>query len=129
MTQTFEPAAHARVDAHRARLQDEASDQVRIHAALRLDLAAGRLFDLLEQRSRLIVRKLVRGRQLDVQAALLARHEPVELACDLLDLTKAALLGGEPQEVADELVSIAEQLVQHVYLRARPELRIAQKRA
>src|SRR6266571_7775687 len=59
LTQTFEPAAHACVDAHRAGLQDEAADQARVHSPLRLDLAAGGLFDLLQERARLLVRELV----------------------------------------------------------------------
>ena len=49
-------------------------------------------------------RELVRGRQLDVEHALLARDERVELVDDLAELARAALLGDQPHEVDDELV-------------------------
>src|SRR5437588_1345693 len=126
MTQTFEPAPHARVDAHRAGMQDEAADQSRVDLARRLDLAARCLFDLLQQVARLGIRELTRGRQLDVEAPFLDREEAVELARDLLDLTTAPFLRDETQEIAHELVRAAEQLVEHRHLRARLELRVAQ---
>src|SRR6266700_7617708 len=71
----FEAAAHARVDAHRAGLQDETADEIRIDAAGRFDLAAGGLLDLLDDLLRFLLRELERRRQLDVEAALFARHQ------------------------------------------------------
>ena len=74
MAQSLEAAADARVDAHRAGLEDEAADQVGVDAARRLDLPAGGLLDLLDDRASLVGRELEGGRQLDVEDALLARH-------------------------------------------------------
>src|SRR5581483_3230797 len=77
--QSFQPAAHARVDAQRAGLEDDAADQVGVDLALGLDGAAGGALDLLDDRARLVVGELERGGQLDVQLPLLARGELLEL--------------------------------------------------
>src|SRR5919109_490214 len=126
LTQTFEPTAHARIHAHRAGLQDETADQVRVDFPRRLDLAPRRLLDLLQQVARLGVRELTCSRQLDVQSPFLDREQAVELAGDLLDLPDATLLRDEAEEVAHELVGVTEQLVEHRRLRARLELRVTQ---
>src|SRR3977135_3680638 len=104
MAQSFDPAAYGRVDPHRSCLEDEAADEGGIDLARCFDLAAGRLFDLLEQLARVCLRKLVGSGQLDVEAAFLCSHQPVELPGDLLDLGAAALLRGQAEEVAHELV-------------------------
>src|SRR5690349_16936649 len=71
LSKSFQPAAHARVGAVRARLQDDAAEDVGIDAPRRLDLAADGRLDLLHDRLRLGVRQLARRRQLDREAALL----------------------------------------------------------
>src|ERR671930_578266 len=52
---SFETAAHARVDAQRPGLEHDAADQSGIDAARRLDLAAGCVFDLLDDLLRFLV--------------------------------------------------------------------------
>src|SRR5436190_3494786 len=128
MTQTFEPAPDARVDAHGAGLQDETGDQSRVDVARRLDRASGCLLDLFEQVACLFVGQRARRRQLDVQPALLDGHQAVEGARDLLDLTDAAFLRSEAEKVAHELVGTNQQLVEHTDLDSRLELRVAQDR-
>src|SRR5215467_6983499 len=86
VSQSFQSPAHARVDAERARLQDDAAHQVGVDLLRRLDLAPRRILDLLQDRLPLCVGQLARRRQLDGQAPLLARHEPLELLRDLLEL-------------------------------------------
>src|SRR5689334_12068712 len=93
VSQSFKSPADARVDAQRARLQDDPANQARIDLLRRLDLAASRVLDLLQDRRRLGVAQLARRRHLDRQAPLLARHQPLELLRDLFDLPRAALLG------------------------------------
>src|SRR5881394_382318 len=88
VSQSFQSPAHARVDAERARLQDDAADQVWV--------------DLLQDRLRLGVGQLARRRQLDGQAALLARHQPLELLRDLLELARPPLLGHDLEEVREQ---------------------------
>ena len=80
--------------------------------------------DLFQNRLGVRLRELVRGRQLDVEAALLGCHQAVELAGDLRDLPNAALLGGEPQEVAQELIRLADDLDDDVGLRLGGQLRV-----
>src|SRR5947208_2893398 len=65
MSESLEPAAHARIDAVRAGLEHDAPHEVRVDAARRLDLAPGRLLDLGDDRLRLLVRQLARRRELD----------------------------------------------------------------
>src|SRR6059058_1955896 len=93
LAKSFEPAAHARVEPHRSGLEDDASDQVWVHLAFRLDLASRSGFDLSEDALELVVGEIVRRRQLDVQDALLLRDERVELVCDLAELGGAPLHG------------------------------------
>src|SRR5438093_8825276 len=93
VAEPVEAAAHAGVEAQRAGLEDEAADQVRVDALRRLDLAAGSFLDLADHVARLFLGELDRGGQLDVENALCLGDQPVELACDLLDLTGAVLLG------------------------------------
>src|SRR5919106_781864 len=95
VTEGLEPALHARVDAHRAGLEDDAADQVRIDLPRRFDRAARRLLDLAQDGARLLVRELDRGRQLDVEPALLGRHERVQLLLDLLELAGTAFLDSQ----------------------------------
>src|SRR5579884_333271 len=108
LAQPVEPAAHARVDPHRSGLEDEASDQFWIHRTRRLHLAARGLLDATDETPELDVGQLVRGRELDVEDALLLGDERLELGGDLAQLRFAALLDHEPDEVAHELVGAAE---------------------
>src|SRR5438270_6364419 len=95
LSKSFEAAAHARVDAARAGLEDDAADQVRVDRSRRVDLASARALDLLEDPLLLGGVELDRRRQLDLEATLLGRGEALELALDLLDLTRPALLREE----------------------------------
>src|SRR4249920_769618 len=79
VSQSFQSPAHARVHTERARLQDDPADQVRVDLLRRLDLAARRILDLLQDRLRLGVAQLARRRQLDGESPLLERHQPLEL--------------------------------------------------
>ncbi len=124
--EALEPAAHARVDATRADLEDEPPDQVWIDGGGRLDRAAWGPLDLGDDLAQLGLREVDRGRELDAQAALLARHQPLELGMDRGRLPRAALLGDEAEEVAHGLVDPAEELVEHARLRRGLELRVAQ---
>src|SRR6478672_8769774 len=90
LSKSFQPAAHAGVGAIRAGLQHDAAEERRIDRARRLDLASGRLFDLRDDGLRLVVRQLARGRQLDREPPLLARHQALELPRDLVELPRAA---------------------------------------
>jgi hypothetical protein len=81
--------------------------------------------DLLQNRFGVLLRKLIRGRQLDVEPAFLRRQQAVELAGDLRDLADAALLGGEPQEIAEQRVRLADDLDDDAGLRVGGELRVA----
>src|SRR5215210_7516868 len=112
-SQPLEAAAHARVDAQRARLQDDAADQARVDRPRRLDGAAGRALDLVEDLSRLVVRQLVRCRELDAEPALQLCDEALELAVDLAELPGAVLLDRHQQEVPEELVELGN-LVDHL---------------
>src|SRR5918996_6007189 len=125
----LEPAFHARVDAHRAGLEDDAADQVRIDLPRRFDRAARRLLDLAQDGARLLVRELDRGRQLDVEPALLGRHERVQLLLDLLELAGTAFLDSQQDEVAHELVRAAQDLLDDARLLARVELRVGERAA
>src|SRR6266446_6036107 len=91
LSKSFQPAAHAGVGEIRAGLQDDAADERRVDRARRLDLAACGLFDLRDDGLRLVVRQLARGRQLDREPFLLARHQALELASDLFELARATL--------------------------------------
>src|SRR3954463_4535676 len=64
VSQSFQSPAHARVDAERARLQDDAAHEVGGAFLRRLDLAPRRVLDLLQDRRRLGVAQLARRRQL-----------------------------------------------------------------
>src|SRR6478735_10319390 len=66
-----EAAAHARVDAERAGLEDHPADEVGVDRARRVHGAAGRLLDLRDDRFGLVLGERVGGRQLDLQPALL----------------------------------------------------------
>src|SRR5918996_5056207 len=129
VTEGLEPAFHARVDAHRAGLEDDAADQVRIDLPRRFDRAARRLLDLAQDGARLLVRELDRGRQLDVEPALLGRHERVQLLLDLLELAGTAFLDSQQDEVAHELVRAAQDLLDDARLLARVELRVGERAA
>ena len=100
-------AAHARVDAQRAGLEDEAADQVGVDRAGRLDRAARRLLDLADDRGGLGVVELVGGGQLDRQAALLAVDDRLELLDDLTELARPPLRRDDADEVADDRVCAA----------------------
>src|SRR5581483_2864151 len=122
LSQSFQPSAHARVHLERAHPQDDPADERRVDAARRLDRAAGGLLDLLHDRLRLRVAQLARRRQLDAQAALLARHQPLELARDLLELAGPALLRGQAEEVPQERLLLPDEVGEDGGLRARLEL-------
>ena len=126
--QAVEAAAHARVDAERAGLEDHPADQFGVDRARRLNGAAGGLLDLRDDRLGLVVVELVGGRQLDVQPALLLVDDRLELLCDGAELAGAALLGDEPHEVADDRVGPGRHLLEHARLRAGVELGVREER-
>src|SRR6266705_706100 len=125
-SQEFQSSADARIDPKRARLQDDAADEARIDLLRRLDLAACRVLDLLQDRLRLGVGQLARRGQLDGQPPLLARHQPLELLRDLLELRSAPLLGHDLEEVGEERLVAAGQVGEDGRLRVRLELRVAE---
>src|SRR5262249_50073699 len=98
-SQSFQSPAHARVDAERARLQDDAAHEIGIDLRGRLALAARRILDLLQDRLRLGLGQFSSRRQLDGEAPLLARHEPFELLRDVLQLPRASFLRDQLEEV------------------------------
>src|SRR5437764_5263844 len=126
VSQSFQSPADARVDAQRARLQDDAADEVGVDLPRRLHLATPRLLDLLQDRLRLGVGQLARRRQLDGQAPLLARDQPLELLRDLLELARAALFRHHLEEVHEERFLVAREVGEDRGLRARLKLRVAQ---
>src|SRR3954469_17792273 len=126
---SFEPAAHARVEPHRSGLEDDASDQVWIHLALGLHGPAGGLLDLRPDAVELLVRELVRSRQLDVEDALLGSDERVELGRDVIELSGASLLGEQLHEVHDQLVRALRDPPEDVLLHERVRLRVLEERA
>src|SRR5579884_780378 len=131
VSQSLQSAADGCVHLHRARAEHDAADQARVDGARRLDAAPGRFLDLAHDRRGLVVRELLRGRQLDAQAPLLPREQALELAADVLDLADPPLLGGEAEEVPHELVRPlsrrpAEEVLEDAHLRARLELRVPQ---
>src|SRR6478752_7261034 len=73
--EAFQAAAHARVDAQRAGLEDDAADQVGVDRARRLDGPAGGLLDLL--------------------AAALLDQEPQEVAEERVGVAGDRVDGGE----------------------------------
>src|SRR5688572_5272827 len=129
VSQSLEPSANAAVGQVRPDPQDDPADEVGVDGARRLDLAAGRLLDLLDDRLRLRVGELVRGRELDREPVLRLGDERVELGADLLQLARSALLRDEADEVADELVGTGGDLLEHLGLARRLDLRIAEERA
>src|SRR3954463_4296402 len=102
MSQSFKSSTNACVGAIRPGLEDEAPDQRRVDAARRLHLAACRLLDLPDDVARLRVGELACRHQLDVEATLLARDQPLELLCDVLDLPGATFLRDELEEVREQ---------------------------
>src|SRR6476620_673226 len=105
--EAFQAAAHARVHAQRAGLEDDAADQVGVDRTRRLDGPAGGLLDLLDDRARLVLGELEGSGQFDGELPLLARGETLELLADFLDLPAAALRDQQPQKVSNERMSIA----------------------
>src|SRR3954453_16008204 len=128
-SQSFKSSTHTRVRAIRAGLQHEAAQESRIDAARRFNLSSRRLLDLADDLAGLGVRQLARGDELDRQAPLLARHQPLELCRDVLDLGAAAFLCDELQEVAEENVFVAREIREDGPLRRELELRVPQNRA
>src|SRR4051794_23628182 len=126
VSQSFQSPAHTRVDAERAGLQDDAAHQIRVDLLRRLDLAARRVLDLLQDRLRLGVAQLARRRQLDGETPLLARHQPLELLRHLLELPRAPLLRHDLEEVREQQFVVAGEIGEDRGLRARLELRVAQ---
>src|SRR5579884_2108261 len=126
LSQSFQPSAHARVHAIRARLQHDAADEVRIDTPRRLDLSSCCLLDLLDDRARLVVGELAGGGQLDREAALLARHQPLELLRDLLELADPPLVVHDEQEVPEELLLVPDQVLEDPRLGRRLDLRVAE---
>src|SRR6476646_1555348 len=105
--QSFQPAAHAGVNAQRSGLEDDAADQVGVDLALRFDAAARDALDLADDLPRFVLGELDRGRQLDVQLALFAGGELLELRSDLADLSPAPLLDEQTEDVLDQRVGVA----------------------
>src|SRR5579864_223271 len=129
VSQAFQSPADARVDEIRARLQDDAAHDVRIDAPCRFDLAARGLLDLRDDVLRFLVGELARGRQLDRQAALVARDQPLELVRDAPDLARASFLGEEHQEVLEERILVAREVGEDACLLRRFELRVLEDHA
>src|SRR5581483_9167004 len=129
LSQSFQSSADARVDHVRARLQHDAADEVGIHVSRRFNLSSRCLLDLLDDRARLLVAQLARSRQLDAEAALLARHQSFELVRDVLDLADPPLVVHDEQEVAEERLLVADEVLDDARLRGGLELRVAQDRA
>src|SRR5438105_1315290 len=129
VSEPFQSAANARVDAVRACLEHDAADELRVDAPRRFDLSAGRLLDLRDDVLRLRVGELARGGQLDREAALLARDQPLELLRNLLDLAGSALLGDEHEEVLEQRVLVTGEVGEDLRLRRGLELRVAQDHA
>src|SRR5918995_6016288 len=129
VSQSLEPSADAAVGQVRPDPQDDPADEVGVDGARRLDLAAGRLLDLLDDRLRLDVGELVRGRELAREPVLRLGYERVELGADLLQLARSALLRDEADEVADELVGTGGDLLEHLGFARRLDLRVAEERA
>src|SRR3954452_21188863 len=129
VAKSFEPAAHARVEPHGSGLEDDASDQVWVNVPFRLDLPARGLLDTADETTEILVRQLVRGRQLDVEDARLRCDERVELVDDGVDLGGAALLGEQLQEVDDEVVRTRGDARQHVRLHPRVDLGVLEQQA
>src|SRR6187551_274022 len=125
--EAVDPAAHARVDAQRAGLEDHPADQVGVDRAARLDGAAGGLLDLRDDRAGLVVGERVGGRQLDLQAALLAVDDRLELLGDRSQLAGASLRGDQADEVPDDRVATLRHLVEDARLGARVELRVGEE--
>ena len=94
---------------------------------LGLDLPAGALFDLADDRARLLVGELVGGGQFDGQLALLGGGHPLELVGDLRHLSPAALLHEQAQEVEDERIAPSGDGVDGGGLRPLVELRVAEQ--
>src|SRR3954469_10804778 len=120
--EALQAAAQASVHAQRAGLEDDAADQLGVDRACRLNRPPGRFLDLVDDRARLLLGELDRGRQLDVQLSLRPRDELLELLADLLDLAAPALFDQQAQQVADERVGIAGDGVDSGHLRPLVEL-------
>ena len=110
MSKSFEAAADARVEAERAGLEDDPADRsgstLRVASTERPDassICATMPRASSSESSNAVVSSTC-------EHALLARHELVELARDLVDLAGAALLGDQAEEVADELVGAAQDV-------------------
>ena len=116
LTEAIETAADAGVEAHRACLQDETADQLRIDAPRRLHLAARLLLDVGDDAVEVGVGERLGRGELDVEHAGLGADERLELGRDLADLGGAALLDDEVGEVADEVVRAVEDLLEHLRL-------------
>ncbi len=129
VAKAFEAAANARVDAQRAGLEDEASDQLRVDVAGGLDGSAGSLFDLADELVCLLVGEVHCRRQLDVENTLLGVGECLVLAHDLLDLRAPTLLGEELEEVPHERVGAAQDVLEDRGLRLRVDLGVLEQRS
>src|SRR5437763_1577169 len=122
-----EAAAHARVEAQRAGLEDDAADQVGVDGVGRLHLAARSFLDLLDHVTPLLFGEVDGGCHLDIEDSLFLGHQALELAGDLVDLAGAVLLGEQEQKVADELLVAAEELLEHRGLDTLVELGIPEQ--
>src|SRR5918996_1671117 len=129
LTEPLEPATDAAVGAERSDLENDPADQAGIDGARRLDDPAGGVLNLVDDGTGLVLGELVGGRELEGEAILLARDESLELGAHLGELAGAALLGDEPDEVADELVAVGGELVEEGGLFPRVDLGIAEERA
>src|SRR5436309_731024 len=128
LSQSYKSSAHAGVDEVRAGPEHDAAEEVGVDTPSRLYLATGCLLDLPDDRSRFVVRQLACGRELDAEAALLARHQPLELLRDLLELAGTTLLRRQEQEVLEQRLVVAGEIGEDTRLRRGLELRVAQHR-
>ena len=95
---------------------------------LEMHPAPRRLLDPADDAAELLVGELAGGRQLHVEDALLRGDERLEFLDDVAHLGGAALLDQQPEEVARELVRVAEHALEHVGFHARVGLGVRGQR-
>src|SRR4030088_2171443 len=126
LSQSFQSSAHACVYSVRARLQHDAAAEVGVAPACRFNRASRRLLDLRDDRLRFVISQLPRGSELDGEAALLARHQPLEFMRNIFELAWTALLRDEEKEVLEQRLVVTREVREDACLRRRLELWVAQ---
>ena len=104
VAQAVQPAAHAAVQAERARLEDEAADQVRVDAcASPRPCGPSRPRSVFTIAAASVSESSTAVVSSTSMIALLGGEQALPLGVDLLELADAALLGDEADEVAERL--------------------------